>query len=281
MGAMWDTVAGLILGSACASCGGAGTPVCQICLDAVAGPAYPTEPTPRPPGFPPTWAVGAYAGVLRDLLLAHKEHGRLALAGPLGRILAEAVRTAVDEHVGAQVDQYVGGQVQGRAGGWASGEAGQHIVPVPVPSSRRSVRVRGHDPMLRVARVTAAVLRREGRSVQVLPVLRHRRRVADQSGLDTAARKANLAGSLQVPGGLIGALPEGSLVVVDDVVTTGATLCEAARALAAAGAVAAARASKGSSIPSSAGPRALCAATLAATVRRAEPGATRRGGAMP
>jgi predicted amidophosphoribosyltransferase len=146
---------------------------------------------------------------------------------------------------------------------------------VPVPSSRRSVRVRGHDPMLRVARVTAAVLRREGGSVQVLPVLRHRRRVADQSGLDTAARQANLAGSLHVPGGLISSFREGSLVVVDDVVTTGATLCEAARALGDA------RASQETLIPSSTGSVALCAATLAATVRRAEPGATRRDGATP
>jgi predicted amidophosphoribosyltransferase len=53
---------------------------------------------------------------------------------------------------------------------------------------------------------------------------------ADQSGLDQSSRRANLAGAF-----VAGRLPPGGLVVVDDIVTTGATLAEAVRALQVAG----------------------------------------------
>ena len=79
-------------------------------------------------------------------------------------------------------------------------------------------------------------------------MLRQGRRVADQSGLDALARARNLEGALRVRGrpGSTG-LP---VVVVDDLVTTGASLAEAARALDGCGFV------------------VLGAAVVAATVRR-------------
>lgn len=91
-------------------------------------------------------------------------------------------------------------------------------------------------------------LRATGVPVTCVPVLRHRRRVADQAGLGAAARSANLAGALQAiaPWRVQGR----RVVVVDDVITSGATLAEAARTLQAAGA------------------RVTAAATVAATPRR-------------
>ena len=53
----------------------------------------------------------------------------------------------------------------------------------------------------------------------VAPVLRLDPRTTDQSGLDEAGRRANLAGRVQISG-----VPAGQVVLVDDVVTTGATL---------------------------------------------------------
>ena len=100
---------------------------------------------------------------------------------------------------------------------------------------------------MRLARSAARALAVPGRPVRVLPLLRPSRRVGDQSGLDAAARAANLSGAFEV----CRQVPRGTcVVVVDDVVTTGATLAEARRALTAAGI------------------RVHGAATVAATMRR-------------
>ena len=143
-------------------------------------------------------AAATYDGVVRELLLAHKEHGRTTLAGPLGALLARAVAAY-----------------------------GAGVVLVPVPSAPAAVRARGHDHARRLA---AAAARRA--RVRSAPLLVGVRSVADQSGLDAVGRAANLAGALRAGRGARGL----SVVVVDDVVTTGATLAEAARALTAAGA---------------------------------------------
>ena len=84
------------------------------------------------------------------------------------------------------------------------------------------MRARGHDHALRLARAAAAA--GGGRAAALLVPARA---VADQGGLGAQERAANLAGALRVRRPLHG-LP---VVVVDDVVTTGATLVEAARAL--------------------------------------------------
>jgi hypoxanthine phosphoribosyltransferase len=62
-------------------------------------------------------------------------------------------------------------------------------------------------------------------------VLRQRRAVADQSGLNSRQRLDNLAGALAVAPGGARLLSGGPVVLVDDVMTTGASLAEAARAV--------------------------------------------------
>ncbi|RSN55575.1 phosphoribosyltransferase family protein, partial [Actinomadura sp. WAC 06369] len=83
-----------------------------------------------------------------------------------------------------------------------------------------------------VARVAVRRLRAEGMAVTAVDALRLRRRVADQAGLTAARRAANLRGAIEVRAPVAGR----RVVLVDDVVTTGASLSEAARALRAAGA---------------------------------------------
>ena len=106
------------------------------------------------------------------------------------------------------------------------------VVLVPVPSAPWAVRARGHDPARRIALAAAGELRRTGTPARVLAVLRQRRAVADQSGLNSRQRLDNLAGALEVPAGGARLLAGGGRVVlVDDLMTTGASLTEAARAL--------------------------------------------------
>lgn len=89
---------------------------------------------------------------------------------------------------------------------------------VPVPGSRASIRRRGYVP-------TELLVRRAGlRSVRLLRCVRS---THDQRGLGRDERTANVAGSLVATPDAAGAV----VVIVDDVVTTGATLIEAARAL--------------------------------------------------
>jgi hypothetical protein len=97
------------------------------------------------------------------------------------------------------------------------------------------VRARGHDPARRIALAAAGELRRTGTPARVAAVLRQRRAVADQSGLGSRERLDNLLGALTVVPGGAGLLRDGGpVVLVDDLMTTGASLTEAARAVRAA-----------------------------------------------
>ena len=238
MGGWLRDLGDLALPDGCAACAAPGRALCPGCRSALTGPARPAWPSPVPEGMPPPWAVADYAGPARAAVLAHKEEGRRALAVPLGTALATAAAAAIGSASVAPIEV----------------APAEPVVLVPAPSRPAAGRARGDDPTRRLARRAGDALRGAGLPVRVVPALRGARGLADQAGLGAADRAANLAGALRVvPGG--GRLVAGrAVVVVDDVVTTGATLAECARALRAAGAV------------------VVGAATVAATSRRTVPG---------
>lgn len=218
----WQELAGLVLPAECGGCGRARTVLCPRCRAALCDTApFRVHPLLPPPGLPAVHASARYADEVRAVLLAHKERGALALTRPLGAALAGAVRAGMRE----------------RGVGWGEGEGARppgNVLLVPVPSAPAAVRARGHDPARRIALAAAGELRRAGVPARVAAVLRQRRAVADQSGLDAGRRWDNLVGALAVAPGGARLLCGGPVVLVDDLVTTGASLAEAARAVRAA-----------------------------------------------
>lgn len=206
------TLTDLLLPAPCAGCGTtSAASVCPACLAALGPPRRVVPQAVHPPGLPQVFCLSGWEGPVRDLVLAHKERGRTGLAAPLGRALASAVELAVESAAGPP--------------------ANGPVVLVPVPSRPGVRRSRGHDPVARTAAAAAAALRATGTRALAVPLLRHGRGVRDQAGLTAIQRAANLAGALTVRPHA----GRGPVILVDDVLTTGATLTEATRALRAAG----------------------------------------------
>ncbi|MFD7154664.1 ComF family protein [Kribbella sp. NPDC059898] len=205
-----DAFVDLLLGGRCAGCDRPGVTLCGGCRRLLTGVTpFRAWPDPRPAGLPPPTAAAPYADQLRKLVLAHKEHARYALARPLGRLLADAVRTALGE----------------RTAVWLC----------PVPSPRATVRQRGHDPLGRITKAAVRSLCRQGIDARTAPALRIVRRPDDQAGLSAERRTANLDGAFAARSPWAETLIDQPVLLVDDVITTGSTLTEASRALETAG----------------------------------------------
>jgi predicted amidophosphoribosyltransferase len=210
----------LVLPVECAGCGRPDTALCPACRRALAGPAVEVAA----PAVPvPVHACAPYAGSVPRTVVAWKDRGRLDLTRRLAAALAAAVEASLD--------------VDG-AGGGRTGRGRGPVLLVPVPSAARATRHRGSDVVALLAAVASRRLRARGRPVRAARLLRQRRRVNDQAGLGARGRAANVAGAFAVRRLLLRGFPAGAaIVVVDDVVTTGASAAEAARALRQNGAV--------------------------------------------
>jgi ComF family protein len=185
-----------------------GQPYCNCCGRFSRSPAFVSTYCPecrvtRWP-FDRCRAYGPYEGVLRDALHRLKYGGARELAGPLGELMARAVR---------QHQAYYTADLL-----------------VPVPLTEETFTRRGFNQAVLLANSVSREL-----GIPVRTVLAKVRQTPAQAGLSRAERLANLSGAFAVldeAGGIRGR----TLVVVDDVFTTGSTLSEAARVLRAAGA---------------------------------------------
>jgi predicted amidophosphoribosyltransferase len=203
-----DAALDLLLGGRCVGCDRPGRSLCRVCRSRLPTSAWPAWPRPTPDGLAPPWAAAAYDGLVRAVLLAHKERNVAGLAGPLATLLACSVAAA----------------------------AAPPRLLVPVPSRPGATRARGHDPLLDVVRRAARLLP----DTTVTTLLRSRGGVVDQSGLGAAERALNQHHAMACTSGAlrrhVGCA--GHVVICDDVLTTGATAREAQRALASSGVVA-------------------------------------------
>jgi ComF family protein len=146
----------------------------------------------------PAFAALEYSGSLRAMVLEFKEQNRTDVARVLAEPLAAAVAAARE----------------------LPGAAAAELVPVP--TSARAYRRRGYDPVRLLVRCAGLPASR---------VLRRTHRRAAQKSLGSIQRRVNTAGTMRAPRPLSGR----SFVLIDDVVTTGATLEDCARAIRAAG----------------------------------------------
>jgi predicted amidophosphoribosyltransferase len=208
---MRDVFTDLVLGGTCVGCDRPGLPLCRPCAETLPTRAHPAWPSPAPPSMVTPWSPAVYDGLVRSMVVAHKERRVLGLRRPLGGLVAAGVAAAVP--------------LDGA------------VVLVPVPSRPGSARARGHDPTDAITRQAARLLRRQGYDARRVRLLVSRGAVADQAGLDAAARAANLAGSMYCPTARLRRVAGRRLrvVVCDDVLTTGSTTREAQRALEAVG----------------------------------------------
>jgi predicted amidophosphoribosyltransferase len=123
---------------------------------------------------------------------------------------------------------------QGHSPGTGAAPAPRKLCLVPAPSRPSASRVRGGPHVERLAEAAASVLAARGFDVAVAPALELAGSARDAVGLGHAQRAANLAGRLRFRHA--GRPPPGfPVVVLDDVVTTGATAAACVHALAAEG----------------------------------------------
>ncbi len=185
---------------ACVGCGLPDAAVCAPCENRMAADATRRE---IEPGFP-VWAGTAYTDVARRAILALKNEQRTDAAAALARVLVRAISASVLELSGLP-------------------EPPGSVTLAALPSSRPAYRRRGYRPVDSVVAKTGLRLEHP---------LAWRRQPADQIGLTFEERRSNLSGSLRPRGPVDGRC----FLLIDDVVTTGATLLEFRRALVAAGA---------------------------------------------
>lgn len=207
----------LAIPARCPGCGAEGPPICAGCLpaldarlDVAAGIALGLPTDVPAPLLQLEWCA-PFTGLIRDALHELKYAGEKRLAAPLGAAIARRWRRA--------------------------GAGGDLLVPVPVHADR--ARSRGYDQAELIARAAAREL-----GLPCAPILERARATIAQFDLDRSARATNVHGAFRVrprptrsgqedrrP--LIGRW----VILVDDVVTTGATLAACAEPLIAAGAI--------------------------------------------
>jgi ComF family protein len=219
--ALGSRVLDLALPARCPGCGVEGPPICAACLPGLdarlevqAGIAIGLPSEVPPPLLQLEWCA-PFSGLIRDALHQLKYAGEQRLAGPLGGAIARRWRRA--------------------------GAGGDLLVNVPVHVAR--ARSRGYDQAELIARATAREL-----GLPFAPILERARATIAQFDLDRSTRATNVEGAFRLrprPGAEPAQRERGDprplagrwVILIDDVVTTGATLAACAAPLLAAGAV--------------------------------------------
>ena len=192
----------VIFSRCCVACDRDGTLLCARCRGLIPMLAQQRE------AHNELWFGAPYESVIREMINAHKDHGIRALSKELGLVLGRAIWSAA-----------------------LSSSTTRPLLLVPVPPHRASVMRRGRDSSFEIAVHAARITSARGMPCEVAPLL-FRLHETSRSAGKTIKDRREVHGSFAVKSKL--AKPT-RVMVVDDIVTTGATTQEAVRALLAAG----------------------------------------------
>jgi len=157
--------------------------------------------------------AGPFTGLLRDVLWAYKEDRIRSLAVPLGALIASGIGAVLAHRGSPQAAVHGGRRVPA-------------VSLVGIPMSTRARWNRGDDLVGRLVDAAMRHPRGSGPVLHRVRALEYVHTPRDQRSLGAQDRWRNVAQSLQVR-----RRPAAPVIVIDDVVTTGATVTEAVRAL--------------------------------------------------
>ena len=213
-------VADLALSRACVACDAIGSVLCLRCSESLTRVRRHEVRLPEAQdhgegggaceisSMPPVIVASHYEGATKRVVIAHKEHGVLGLTPVLGAMLAASIVVLGD---------------------------GPFTI-VAIPPHRDAIRRRGIDTLEAIAERAAVELRAAGWHAQCISMLRRQVDGGRHVGRSAQGRRSAVRGTMAVDGRVLGrgAHRLGQLtdiVIVDDVVTTGATVHEAVRTL--------------------------------------------------
>ena len=155
-------------------------------------------------------AYGSYEGGLRELIHLLKYGGVRPAAKVLGRMLADAI---------SHLDNALGEE---------------NLLIVPVPLHPKKLRQRGFNQSELIAQAALKLMQSPHRFQLAPKAMERRRETQSQIGLSRHQRRENMRGAFAV--NRADEIKNKSILVVDDVFTTGTTVSECARVLRRAGA---------------------------------------------
>ena len=180
----------------CAGCGAGGKVLCGLCQQLWAQPPQQISTQVIVPT--PVWSLGVLGGARRRTIINLKEHQRGDVVPYLGAVLRSSVRFLQ-----------------------AQGYLDADVTLVPAPTRRASARKRGGDVVARVCRASC---------LPTSEVLWLSDSAHESVGLSLTERRSNLAGAVRVDRYKVTKIT-GHVLLIDDVVTTGATIFASIMAL--------------------------------------------------